>query len=198
MQRTVSIAAALVLAAALFTGCTRSKVDSRVRVVADAGHVPQIAKSVNGSKMWQTYFKEMAPDKDSAVVQVSLEVERKQFKSFGGDYDPGKVVFDFKVLNLKTGKELFEKDGEVDLDSFMFTTADADAAREKIQEIAFKATEEKVYPYMDRWINLAAIRAMGNSDKRVFEGPLEQLMDEKWTSADMRNEAAFALEKIRG
>jgi len=198
MQRTVSIALALVLAAALLTGCTSSKVDSRVRVVADAGHVPVISKSVNGSKLWQSYFKEMAPDKGSAVVQVSLDVERKQFKSFGGDYDPGKVVFDFRVLNLKTGKELFEKDGEVDLDSFMFTTADPDAAREKIQEIAFKATEEKVYPYMDRWINLAAIRAMGNSDKRVFEKPLEELMGEKWTSADMRNEAAFALEKIRG
>jgi len=45
---------------------------------------------------------------------------------------------------------------------------------------------------------LAAIRAMGNSDKRVFEGPLKELMEEQWTSADMRNEAAFALEKIRG
>jgi len=198
MQRTVSIAAALVLAAAFFTGCTSSNVDSRVRVVADTGHVPQIAKSVNGSKLWQTYFKETAAAAGSAVLQVSLEVERKKFKSFGGDYDPGKVFFDFEVLNLKTGKTLFEKDGEVDLDSFMFTTADADAAREQIQEIAFRATEEKVYPYMDRWINLAAIRAMGNSDKRAFEKPLKELMDEQWTSADMRNEAALAIEKIRG
>jgi hypothetical protein len=53
---------------------------------------------------------------------------------------------------------------------------------------------------MDRWVNLAAIRAVGQegTDGRALESVLNDLMEDRWTSSDMRNEAAVALEKIRG
>jgi hypothetical protein len=193
-------APAVVVVATLWLGCTGGKVDPRVRIDAPARHVAQIAKSVNGSKLWQAYLDHREKAGAGPHAEFVLEVEQQQFKSFGGDYDPGKITFDFKAISLKDGRVLFEKDGEVNLDSFMLAKADRNATRDQIQEIAFKATEEKVYPYMDRWVNLAAIRAMGQegTDGRAFESILDDLMEDRWTSGDMRNEAAVALKKIRG
>jgi hypothetical protein len=193
-------ALALVFVAALWLGCTSGKVDSRVRIDAPARHVTQIAKSVNGSKLWQAYLDHQGKAGAGPYAEFVLEVEQQRFKSYGGDYDRGKITFEFKVISLKNGRPLFEKDGEVDLDSFMLAKVDRNATRDQIQEIAFKATEEKVYPYMDRWVNLAAIRAVGQegTDGRALESVLNDLMEDRWTSSDMRNEAAVALEKIRG
>jgi hypothetical protein len=191
------LAPALVVIMALWIGCTNSRVDQRVRIDAPARHVTQIAKSINGSKLWQAYLDYKGAGQHADFV---LEVEQKQFKSYGGDYDPGKITFEFKVINLKNRRVLFDKDGEVDLDSFMLAKVDRDATRDQIQEAAFKATEEKVYPYMDRWINLAAIRAMAQEGTKgsAFEEVLSKLMEDRWTSGDMRNEAAVALKKIKG
>jgi hypothetical protein len=196
----LEVGAGLLALAALSLGCTSGKVDQRVRIDAPARHVTQIAKSVNGSDLWQAYLDHRGKTASGPLVEFVFEVEQQRFKSYGGDYDPGKIEFEFRAVSLKNGRPLFEKDGDVDLDAFMLASVSREATRDEIQEVAFKATEEKVYPYMDRWVNLAAIRAMGDeaSSGRVFEDILNDLIEDSWTSSDMRNAAHVALKQIKG
>jgi hypothetical protein len=194
------VGAGLFALATLALGCASGRVDSRVRIDAPARHVTQIAKSVNGSDLWQVYLDQRGKTATGPQVEFVFEVEQRRFKSYGGDYDPGRIVFDFKAVSLEDGRPLFHKDGEVDLDAFMLASVGRNATRDEIQEVAFRATEEKVYPYMDRWIDLAAIRAMGRAgtDGRVFEETLNDLIEDRWTSSDMRHAAHNALIEIQG
>ena len=105
---------------------------------------------------------------------------------------------DFRATSLKNGKLLYKKDMRVDLAEFMIGFFDKDATRPQMQEIAFKATEKKVYPYLDRWIQISAIRAMGNEGSRgtAFRKTLNELIEDKWTAGDMRGAAEEALRQI--
>jgi len=88
------LAACLVVA-----GCTSTSVDPRSSIVAPPRLVGELARSVNGSELWQAYFEQMAPSPAVAqpLVEVRLDMERHTRESVGGDYDPGTVQIDFKV-----------------------------------------------------------------------------------------------------
>jgi hypothetical protein len=74
---------------------------------------------------------------------------------------------------------------------------DADATREEIQEAAFKDTEGDVFPFIDRWINLAAIRAMGEERNTAFIPALEVEAQNQYAE-DLMSEAQYAIDKING
>lgn len=184
-----------------WAGCgASSKADPRCRISAESPHRGEIAKSVNGSALWREYFKRTSPTGKTPLVEFTFTVERTTRKSHGGDYDPGTIAVDFRAKTLDDGKLLFDKDVRVNLDEFMVGMFDKNTTREQIQEIAFKATEDRVYPYLDRWIQIAAIRAMGNRGSRgtVFKKTLNELIGDKWTSGDMRGAAEEALKRIEG
>lgn len=194
---------AVAMLAVLLTwvGCgASSKADPRCRISAESPHRGTIAKSVNGSDLWREYFKRVSPKGKTPLVEFTFTVERTTRKSYGGDYDPGTIAVEFKAQNLNDGRLLFDKDVRVNLDEFMVGFFDKNATREQIQEIAFKATEDRVYPYLDRWVQIAAIRAMGNRGSRgtVFKKTLNDLIGDKWTSGDMRGAAEEALRSIDG
>jgi hypothetical protein len=120
-------------------------------------------------------------------------------KSYGGDYDPGIVAVDFRATSLKNGRLLYKKDMSISLQDFMIGFFDKnEMSRKEVQEMVFKATEEKAYPYLDRWVQMAAIRAMGNegSSGGGFKRILNELIEDKWTSQDMRRAAEQALQQI--
>ncbi len=191
---------AILFVAAALTACGPSdEVDPRSTINADGQHRREIAKAVNGSRLWQTYF-EKASSGSKPLVEFQFTVERKQFRSTGGAYDPGKIAVDFKAKSTKNNRLLYKNDMEVRLKDFIIGAIDKDASREEIQEIAFRATEKKVYPYLNRWVNIAAIQAMGNegSSGSRFAPTLTEMLADKWTSDDLRAAAEVALQKIQG
>ena len=190
----------ILLAAAALIACGPSdEVDPRSTIHADGQHRNEIAKAVNGSRLWQTYF-DNASSGSKPLVEFRLTVERKTFRSTGGDYDPGKIAIDFKARSTRNNRLLYKNDMEVRLKDFIIGSIDKDTSREEIQEIAFRATEKKVYPYLNRWVNIAAIHAMGNEGPggSRFETTLSEMLAEKWTSDDLRAAAEEALQKIQG
>ena len=69
-----------------------------------------------------------------------------------------------------------------------------------MQEIAFRDAEKESYPYLDRWIQLAALKAIGREGKTgsQFVPALEKMLADKWTSGDMRAATEVALAQIQG
>ena len=60
--------------------CASSKVDPRCSINApNARYRAKLARSVNGSKLWQTYFDLMMPSKEGAIpiISVDLDFDRK-------------------------------------------------------------------------------------------------------------------------
>jgi hypothetical protein len=195
------VAAGLFLVAAGLAACTSSTPDTRCRIDASGRHLNKIATVVNASSMMQTYFDEMesrAPGKQ--LVEVTLDMGRDRYKTHGGDYDPGDVTVTFKVTSLRGLGTLYEREEEVDLEPFMVGIFHKDSTRDDVQEIAFKATEDKIYPYLARWVDLAAIRAMGRERAAgpSFVPMLNGLIGDSWTSQDVRKEAITAVKKIQG
>ena len=182
---------------ALGTIACSGSVDSRCRI--DAGrHGEKIAKSVASSRLWDMYFDKIPGS--SPLVELKVNVERRKNRGYGGDYDGGKVKVVFEARSLKHGDRLLKEEGEFEIDSFLITGASKDATREELQEIAFLDAEKESYPYLDRWIQLAALKAIGREGEQggQFVPELEKMVEDKWTSADMRVAAKQALSQIRG
>jgi hypothetical protein len=199
--RSRTAAIGLFLVAAMLAACASSTPDPRCRIDASGRHQKKIAKVVNASNMMQSYFDELealAPGKQ--LVEVSLDMGRDRYKSYGGDYDPGNVTVTFKVSSLRGLGTLYEREEDVDLEPFMIGLFEKDATRDEVQEIAFKATEDKIYPYLARWVDLAAIRAMGKERTigRGFVPMLNELIEDSWTSTDVKREAIVAVKRIEG
>lgn len=198
----VLIGAAILVAAVALTGCGASgKIDPRCSIDAPLRHRGQIAKFVNGSKLWRTYFNHMQPSKEGAkpLVTFTFETERRTRRSYGaGDYDPGTVTITFTVTSVQTRHTLFNKEVTVKLDSFMIGNFGANATRAEIQEIAFRATEEEVYPFLDRWVDVAALEAMAEIDSgaSAFRPVLEDLVGDEWAGKELRGAARRILQEL--
>jgi hypothetical protein len=200
--RRLAIVGMLVAIVAL-VGCEASSaVDPRCRIEAEGRHRAEIAKLVNGSDLWQAFFDELQPEPvgSTQLVVFKLKTKRHTYRSVGGDYDPGTLTVDFTITNLRNKKKLYERKETVNLEAFMIGSIDANASREEIQEIAFRAIEDKVYPYIDRWINIAAVHAMAQEGAggKSFVPILSDLAAASWTTLDLRNAAKNALRKIQG
>ena len=202
-NRYALIAGALMCGVVVFAGCgPSSEIDPRCSIQAEGPHRRQLAKSVNASNLWKEFFKQKQPSKSGAspLVEFTFTVKRSAHRSGGGDYDRGTIAVDFKAKSTANGRLLYKNDMEVRLQEFMIGVFDKDATREQVQEIAFKATEEKVYPYLDRWVAISAIRAMGNegSAGSRFVSTLDELVESSWTAGDLRAAAEEALRSIKG
>jgi hypothetical protein len=183
------------------TACLPSSaVDPRCSIDADGRHHTKLAQTINGSKLWQKYFEVIDPDGKRRLVDFHFSVDRSQQRSSGGDYDAGKITVVFGATNVSKGQTLYNREEEVDLDAFMVGFFDKDITREKLQEIAFKATEDRVYPYLATWIDIAAIKAMGQegSGGYEFEDQLQALLDDQWSNLEIQTACRDALAKIRG
>ena len=85
------------------------------------------------------------------------------------------------------------------LDDVIFGMFDENATREDIQNAAFAEAEDDVFPYLDRWVNLGALRAMAQlgAGGEALAPVLEAQIDDPWAE-DLAYEAKHALSKIRG
>ena len=103
------------------------------------------------------------------------------------------------VTDLQTRRRIYERDAEVRLDDIIFGTFGPDATREEIQQKAFEATEKKIYPHLEIWVNIAALRAMGQqkSSAAAFIPVLEEAANNPW-GEDIPDEANTALSRLRG
>ena len=185
----------------LVAGCSASsEPDPRCVIDADGRHHKKLAQTVNASKLWQSYFQTIDPDGTRKLVKFEFKVDRDRHRSVGGDYDPGKITIVYRATNLTKKQHLYDRDEEVDLDAFMLGLFDKNASRDEIQEIAFKATEDRVYPYLATWVDIAAIRAMGQegSGGYEFEDQLQALLDDQWSNLEIQTACRDALAKIRG
>jgi hypothetical protein len=179
------------------SGCASGELDSRCRIEAGE-HKPPIARSITKSKLWRTYFEGMTDS--GPLVEIKVDVERYKQTSYGGDYDGGTVTFLFEARSLKHNRRLFDEEGKFEIDAFLIGKVDSGASREEVQEIAFQDAEKEAYPYLDRWVNLTAIKAMGIEGEQgtMFVPALEQLAADDWASGDLKGEARRALKRIRG
>jgi hypothetical protein len=177
-----------------------SEVDPRCAIEADGRHHAKLAQTINGSKLWQTYFDVIDPTATRKLVDFQFTVDRDRYRSVGGDYDPGKIAVVFRATNLTKRQNLYTRDEEVDLEPFMIGLFDKNATRDEVQEIAFKAMEDRIYPYLATWVDIAAIRAMGQegSGGYDFETSLQNLLDDRWSNLEIQTAARDALAKIRG
>jgi hypothetical protein len=176
------------------TGCSSRELDTRCQVEAEGSHRDTLSAAITESDLW--HFDAQTGTQE--LVQFSLEMDRDQFETIDGDYDPGEVQIGLEIEHLESGTMLFRKDVDVDLESFMIGLFDENATREEIQEIAFQATEERITPYLNRWVELAAIRAMAVDGGDEFVPILSEVLEDKWCGTEMRNEARRALAQIRG
>lgn len=185
----------------VWLGCTSSRADSRCTITApNENYRAKLAKSVNGSELWQSYFKKMDPSASRTLVSIDLLMERKTRRVGGsGDYDPGTVEIDFRVTRSDGRQHIYGVTKTARLAEIMFGYFDEKATREEIQQVAFEKAEGAVFPFVDRWINLAAIRAMGaeGADGSEFVSLLEEHAEDQWAE-DLMSEARQALKKIRG
>jgi len=178
-------------------GCGSGTLDTRCRV--DAGrHGAQVAKTVGKSKLWRIYFDKMTST--SPLVHLTVDVERRTRKSYGGDYDAGTVTFVFEARSLKHDLRLLQKEGMFEIDTMLIGRFDRNATREEMQEIAFRDAEKEAYPFLDHWIKLAAIKAMALEGRQgnQFVPVLERLLEDQWTPGEMRGATEDALNRIRG
>jgi hypothetical protein len=177
-----------------------SEVDPRCTIEADGRHHDKLAQTINGSKLWQTYFDVIDPTATRKLADIQFTVDRARHRSVGGDYDPGKITVVFKATNLTKRQNLYTRSEEVDLEPFMIGFFDKNATRDEVQEIAFKAMEDRIYPYLATWVDIAAIRAMGQegSGGYEFETLLQKLLDDRWSNLEIQTAARNALAKIRG
>ncbi len=201
-SRFVTSASRLILAVFVLTvGCfTSSEPDPRCVIDADGRHHKKLAQTINASRLWQSYFKTIDPDASRKLVEFTFKVDRDRHNTRGGDYDPGKITIVFRAENLTKKQHLYDRDEEVDLDAFMVGFFDKNASRDEIQEIAFKATEDRVYPFLATWIDIAAIKAMGQerSGGYEFEDMLQRLLDDQWSNLEIQTACREALANIRG
>ena len=177
-----------------------SKVDPRCKIDADGRHFDKLSQTINGSKLWSTYFDAIDPEATRTLVEFRFLIGRGRDRSMGGDYDSGKITIVFEATNLAKQRTLYEREEEVDLEPFMVGFFDKDVTRDELQEIAFTATEDRVYPFLATWVDIAAIRAMGQegSTGSEFEPLLQELHDDRWSNLEIKTAARQALSKIRG
>lgn len=201
MPRAKAVASAVLLTIGL-VGCVSSAVDPRCTIHApNDDYRGRLAKAVNGSKLWQAYFDHVSPDKASAepLVEVDLQMDRKVTGGgSGGDYDPGEVRIRFTVTNLRNGAMLYKEEKKAQLDSVIFGRFDENATREDIQNAAFAEAEDDVFPFISRWVDIAAIRAMGQLswNGEALVPILEEQVENPWAE-DLSSEAKRALRAIR-
>lgn len=192
---------ATILLWSLCFACISSEVDPRCTIAAPDSYRDIVAQCVNASEFWQTYFDELeATSPGKPLVAFEVRMERKvSRRSKVGDYDPGWVIFHFKATNLRTRRALFEKKGDVRLDDMIFGWFDEGTTREQIQQKAFEATEERIFPHLEIWVNIAALRAMGQEGQSgtAFVPVLEKAANNPW-GEDIPDEANTALGRIRG
>lgn len=202
MSKKTLLLTSLLLAPGILA-CTSRAVDPRCEIHApNQKYVGRLAQSINGSDLWQAYFDHVAPDESIArpLIAVNLEMERKITRPGGdGDYDPGKVRIRFRVTNRQNRAVLYTEDKSAELEPFMIGLFDENATREEIQNIAFEAAEDDVFPYLDRWLNIAALRAMAQlgPQGQALVPVLEAQAEDPWAE-DLASEANHALAAIRG
>lgn len=183
------------------TACVPSSaVDPRCVIDAEGRHHDKLAQLVNGSELWQTYFDVIDPTATRNLAEFQFTADRTRFRSVGGDYDPGKITVVFRVTNLTKHQNLYTRSEEVDLEPFMIGFFNKDATRDELTEVAFKAMEDRIYPYLGTWVDIAAIRAMGQegSGGYEFEDMLQKLLDDRWSNLEIQTACRDALAKIRG
>jgi hypothetical protein len=176
--------------------CGSKTVDARCRI--DAGrHTEQIAKSVAGARLWRVYFDKMTAT--APLIDLTIDVQRRTRKTYGGDYDSGSVTIVFEARSLKHDRRLLQKEGTFEIDTLLIGRFDKNVTREQMQEIAFIDAEKEAYPFLDQWVKLAAIKAMAleGGQGKPFIPVLEKLLDDQWTPGEMRGATESALTRIR-
>lgn len=194
-------ALAVLFSGLVWVGCgPSSQIDPRCSVEADPEHYTWLVKRINRSKLWRAYLEHSDPSRTRRLVGFRLHLSRRTGPSLGGDYDPGTVTVKFSATDLAKGKTLFRKQKKVDLPPFQIGLFDKEASREEIQKIVFKETEENVYPFLGRWVEISALRAIAQEGDLGGDlvPLLEKLLTDGWTSDDMRFEARTALGSIQG
>jgi hypothetical protein len=192
---------AALMAVALAAACASSKTDPRCSIKAPSeGYRGGVAKAINGSKLWQAYLEHISPvrDVDQPVIGFGLTFNREiTRKTNEGDYDPGVVHAHLTVTNLWAGSEIYSRSDNFPIKDFVFT--EKSATREEVQRAAFAATEKTAMRYVHRWVEVAAIRAMGNegASGSAFISVLEEQTQDPWGD-NLIGEAKLALNKIRG
>ena len=184
------------------SACASREVDPRSVIHApNEEYVGRVAQSINGSKFWQAYFAHLAPDPATArpLIAVNLAMERDSTPTHDGDYDPGTVEIHFSVTNLRNGAQLYRHEASTRLDDVIYGLFEENATREDIQKAAFEEAEDDVFPYIHRWVNIAAVRAIGElgAHGRSFTPMLEEQSEDPWAE-DLASEARLALKAIHG
>ncbi len=141
-------------------GCASSTPDPRCSIDAPEAHVGRLAKTINKSALWKEYFKEMGPEKATLLAEFTLDFERVKLKGTGGSYDPGFIKVYFLVTQKTYRVDLFEKEVKSDITSFIVGRNLDEMSREEVQALAFEATEKEVFPYLEQWVDIAAMNAM--------------------------------------
>jgi hypothetical protein len=183
------------------TACSpSSKVDPRCRIDAEGRHFDKLSQTINGSKLWSGYFDAIDPEATRTLVELRFLIGRGRDRSMGGDYDSGRITIFFEATHLASKRTLYDREEEVDLEPFMVGFFDKDVTRDELQEIAFRATEDRVYPFLATWVDIAAIHAMGQegSSGYEFEPLLQDLLDDSWSNLEIKTAARRALSRIRG
>lgn len=180
-------------------GCISSKVDPRCTITAPPEYRPIVAQCINASEFWQAYFDEIEKAAAGPLIDFELHMEREVTGKSSGDYDPGWVNVRLSVKNLRNKRVIYEREAEVRLDNMIFGRFDADASRDEIQRKAFEATEKQIYPHLEIWVNVAALRAMGQekASAEAFVPMLEKAADNPW-GEDIPDEAGTALHRLQG
>ena len=190
----------LVLLLVVSFGCISSEVDPRCTISSPPEYRGTVAQCVNASQFWQAYFDELeSSSPGQPLIDFRLDMDREVTGRSRGDYDPGTVTVRFSVTDLRNRRRFYEREAEVRLDDIIFGNFSGDATREDIQQKAFEATEKKIYPHLEIWVNIAALRAMGQqkSAAAAFIPILEEAANNPW-GEDIPDEANTALGRLRG
>jgi hypothetical protein len=110
-----------------------SKADPRCKIDAEGRHFDKLSQTINGSKLWSTYFDAIDPEATRTLVELRFLIGRGRDRSMGGDYDSGRISIFFEATHLASKRTLYDREEEVDLEPFMVGFFDKDVTRERVR-----------------------------------------------------------------
>lgn len=184
-------------------GCISSEVDPRCTIstnTASREYQAIVAQCINASPFWKAYFDEIEKSSPGqALIDFRLHMEREVTGRSDGDYDPGNVSVRLIVTNLRNRRSIYDRKAEVRIEDVIYGNFGPNPTREEIQKKAFEATEAKIYPHLEIWINIAALRAMSQEKAaaEAFLPILEEAAANPWGD-EIPGEANTALQRLTG
>ena len=142
-----------------------------------------MAQCVNASEFWQTYFDTLeGASPGAAARRLQARHGAQDHATLERGLRPGDRQAETDGNQLDESQTHLRAQGRAQARRSHLRGFRGNATREQIQQKAFEITERKIFPHLEIWINIAALRAIGAEKAHAdsFVPFLEKVADNPW------------------